>query len=114
MDTAKLFLTEPVFPPTELSQLPNIDQLSDEKKMQAAKDFESLLINKLLDEMKNTIEDWSGDEDGASQQIQAIFNLYLSEHIAKNGGIGLWKDIYNSLNLIADKNATQLTVDNKI
>ncbi len=114
MDTAKLLLTEPVLPPAELSCLSNIDRLSDEKKMQTAKDFESLLINKLLDEMKSTIEDWGGDEDGASQQIQGIFNLYLSEYVAKNGGLGLWKDIYNSLNLAADKDTAQLVPDNKI
>ncbi len=114
MDASKLLLTEPVLPPAELSRMSNTNRLSDEKKIQAAKDFESLLINKLLDEMKNTIEDWSGDEDGASRQIQAIFNMYLSKHIAENGGLGLWKDIYSSMNLAADKNTAPLVTDNKI
>jgi Rod binding domain-containing protein len=113
MDASKLLLTEPVLPPAEL-RLSNTDRLSDEKKMQAAKDFESLLINKLLDEMKNTITDWDGDEDGASQQIQSIFNLYLSQHIADNGGLGLWKDIYNSMDLAADKNIAPPVSDNEI
>jgi Rod binding domain-containing protein len=60
---------------------------------QAAKDFESLLLDKLLEAMKSTIEDGSFDTDGASKQVQDIFWLYLSQDIANKGGFGLWKNI---------------------
>jgi len=69
-----------------------------QKKEQAAKDFESVLLGKLLDEMKNSIGDWGFEEDGTSKQIEGIFWLYLARHLADNGGLGLWKDIYQTLN----------------
>jgi len=107
MDTANLILTQPVPPPSPLdnsaSSMLNhiekykscaIDGVSQEQKKQIAKDFESVLINKLLDEMKNTIGNWGFDQDGVSKQIQGIFWLYLAQDIANNGGIGMWKDIY--------------------
>ncbi|MHC4204186.1 MAG: hypothetical protein ACYSTT_06015 [Planctomycetota bacterium] len=100
MDSAKLLLTEPVLSPAPLEQLrkPGLKNLSDEKKQQVAKDFESILINKMLDEMKNTIGDWGFEKDGPSEQVQGIFWLYLAQDLGNNGGIGLWKDIYQFLN----------------
>jgi Rod binding domain-containing protein len=99
MDSAKLILTEPVSPPVPLEHLrkPGLKNLSEEKKKQIAKDFESILINKMLDEMKNTIGSWGFEKDGPSEQVQGIFWLYLARDIGNNGGIGLWKDIYQFL-----------------
>jgi len=99
MDSVKLILTEPVSPPTLLEQLDTsrLNSISEEKKRQAAKDFESVLLNKLLDEMKDSIVDWGSEKDGASEQIQGLFWLYLARDIANNGGLGLWKDIYQFL-----------------
>jgi len=73
-----------------------------ESREQIAKDFESVLLNKLLDEMKNTIGDWGFDKDGICKQVQGIFWLYLVQDIANQGGLGLWKDIYESC-LSADR-----------
>ena len=107
-----MILTQPVLPPSLLESLSGttsrisnlrklepgeIDSISEEKKKQIAKDFESILLTKLLDEMKNTIGDWGFDKDGAAKQIQGIFWLYLASDIANNGGLGLWKDIYQFL-----------------
>jgi Rod binding domain-containing protein len=99
MDGVKLILTEPVMPPTPLqcADPANISDASDEKKKQIAKDFESILIGKLLDQMENTIGDWGFEKDGATKQVQGLFWLYLASDIANNGGFGLWKDIYQFL-----------------
>ena len=116
METANLILTEPVLPPAPLDnlnvislykkiatgQLSKTNEFSEEKKEQIAKDFESVLLNKVLDEMKNTIGDWGFEKDGASKQVQGIFWLYLAHDIANKGGFGLWKDIYESC-LSADR-----------
>jgi Rod binding domain-containing protein len=93
-----------------------LNSISEEKKKQAAKDFESVLLNKLLDEMKDSIVDWGSEKDGASEQIQGIFWLYLARDIANNGGLGLWKDIYQFLingehANTAQKNRIQMTDD---
>jgi Rod binding domain-containing protein len=96
MDSAKLILSEPVSLPALLGNLNKAESISEQKKIQAAKDFESVLLGKLLDEMKKTIGDWGFEESAASEQTQGIFWLYLSRHLADNGGLGLWKDIYHS------------------
>ncbi len=99
METANV-----IFPQETTSILPakkidktELEDASDEKKKQVAKDFESLLLNNLFDQMKNTIGEWGFDKDGASNQIDGIFWLYLARDMADKGGIGLWKDIYNSM-----------------
>lgn len=99
MDGAKLILTEPVLPPVPMEHLDEstLSDVSEQKKKQIAKDFESLLLSKLLDAMKNTVGDWGFDKDGSSTQVQGIFWLYLARDMANNGGMGLWKDIYESL-----------------
>ena len=107
MESAKLILTEPVSPPALLEHLDKSEfkNIPDEKKKQIAKDFESVLLNKMLEEMKNSIGNWGFEKDGASDQIQGIFWLYLARDIANNGGIGLWKDIHQFLTS-ADKSDT--------
>lgn len=99
MDIATPIFAENVSSLQPLDQLDkaNQDGISQQKKEQIAKDFESLLLNKLLDEMKNTIGDWGFEKDGASMQMQGIFWMYLARDIADNGGLGLWKDIYKNM-----------------
>jgi len=123
MDSAKLILTGDVSPPTPLEfwgEMPfykkiakweagEINDMSEEKKKQVAKDFESVFINKLLDEMKNTIGEWGFEQDGVSKQIQGMFSIYLSEHIANNGGFGLWRDIYRFLTDLGQPKTTTET-----
>jgi len=114
MDSAKLILTEPISLPTPPGNLNKVDGILEQKKEQAAKDFESVLISKLLDEMKNTIGDWGFDKDGASKQIQGIFWLYLSRHLANSGGLGLWKDIYRTLTNPDQTNKTTQSLDGRV
>ena len=97
MDSANLILTGTIPPPTPLEQIKKIDDTCEAKKKQFAKDFESVFINKLLDEMKNTIGDWGDEKDGVSKQIDGIFWLHLAGAIADNGGFGMWKDIHQFL-----------------
>jgi Rod binding domain-containing protein len=115
MDSAKLILREPVLPPTPLGHLQTSDikNLSDERRKQAAKDFESVLINKMLDEMKNTIGSWGFEKDGPSEQIQGIFWLYLARDIGNSGGIGLWKDIYQFMTNADHSSTAGKSLDSK-
>ena len=66
-------------------------------KKQFAQDFESLFIEKLLDEMKNTIGEWGLDQDPAAKQIQGLFWMYLARDVSQNGGLGMSKEIYQWL-----------------
>lgn len=114
MDAAKLILTQPVSPPAPLKNLSELDGVSEERKKQVAEDFESVLLGKLLDEMKSTIGDWGFEKDGASKQVQGIFWLYLARDIANNGGFGLWKDIYQFLTNSDQTNTTTELLDKNI
>ena len=116
MDSAKLILTEPVSPPAQLAHIDktNAASASEEKKKQVAKDFESVLLSKLLDEMSKSIGNWGFEKDGASKQVQGIFWLYLARDIANNGGMGLWKDIYKSLSGSDQTNAAGKSLDGNV
>ena len=108
MDSTKMLLTEVVSPPNLLGSLNKINTVTEEQRKKTARDFESVFINKLLDEMKNTFGKWGFKKDAASKQIQGIFTLYLSQHIADNGGFGLWEDIYKFLTNSTNKAAESL------
>ena len=73
-------------------------QDNDKRCQEVCKGFESVLIEKMLDEMKNTIGQWDEDKDPAENQIFGIFSYHMADHISKEGGFGLWKDVYESLN----------------
>jgi len=75
----------------------NIDAASEAKKKQIAKDFESVLIIKILEQMKETIPQSGLFEDPAGEQIQNMFWMYLGREIADQGGFGLWKQIYETM-----------------
>ena len=116
MDSAKLILTEPVSSPAPLEHLQKsgLKNVSDEKKKQIAKDFESVLLNKMLDQMKNTVGNWGFEKDGPSNQVQGIFWMYLARDIGNNGGMGLWKDIYQFLANADQTNAAGKSLDGQI
>ena len=115
MDISRTILTEAVLPPEILPNVKEIENAPDEQKKKLARDFESLLIGKLLDEMGNTVGDWGEDDDQVFGQIKGIFNLYLSQHIGGNGGFGLWREIYESLSRLEQKgNGRSEAVDKQI
>lgn len=84
---------------------------TDAAKEQFAKDFESVLLERLLDEMKDTIGDWGVEQDGASKQVQGLFWMNLAREMADRGGIGLSKEIYQSLQT---ETPGSETVDNQL
>lgn len=59
-----------------------------------AQDFEALLIEKLMQEMQNTIPDFGMFSSAGMKQIKSMFWSFLSEQVAQNGGMGLGDDLY--------------------
>ena len=68
--------------------------MDDLKKQELAKDFESVLLVRLFNEVKESISASSFDEDAGSDQIHGMFWSFLAEDVADKGGFGLWKDLY--------------------
>ncbi len=107
MDGSDLLLTTPVTPSSTLEttsvaglasktgniQSNNVKSADDKKTEKIARDFESVLLTKMLDEMKNTIGNGLGEEEAGSEQVKGIFWLYLARDMSDKGGLGLWKDL---------------------
>ena len=64
------------------------------QKIKAAKDFESVLLHRLLGEMRRTIPESGLLSNGISKQLEDIFWMYLAQEMAERGGLGLWKELY--------------------
>jgi len=97
MDSMNLLLTEPVTQPNPLQNMKKVINDDEQEKIKFAKDFESVFVNKLLDEMRKTVGDWGFEKDDASKQIDGLFSMFLAQDISNNGGLGLWREIYKSL-----------------
>jgi flagellar protein FlgJ len=88
-----------------------IGSIEDERKKKIAKDFEGVLLNKVMDEMQNSVPDSGLLEDETSKQTQSLFSMYMSQDIAAKGGFGLWKQIYAQMNETPGQSAPANTMD---
>lgn len=70
---------------------------ADGATAKAAKGFESILIYRMLEEMKRTIPESGLLETGVSKQVQGIFWYYLAQEMADQGGMGLWRQLQADL-----------------
>lgn len=89
--------------------VPQIDasiDLEDEKKKKVAKDFESIFIHQLMETMKATIPE-EESEDAAAGQVKSMYWSFMSQAVSDQGGLGLWKDIYNSMSDNTDMSKVQ-------
>ena len=80
--------------PLEALDLDTIRNASDAKKRQLAKDFESVFLTKVFEEVRKSIEDSGFDDDVAADQVHSMFWSYLAQDVANKGGFGLWQDLY--------------------
>jgi Rod binding domain-containing protein len=74
-----------------------IDPRQDQKLQKVAKDFESVLVTQVLNEMKDTIPDSELLEDDASKQMDSLFWMSLAGDVSKKGGFGIWQQLYKQM-----------------
>ncbi len=60
---------------------------------QVAKDFESLLLHKVLEEMRKTIPESGLLDDPISKQTEDIVWMQLAQDLANRGGLGLAREL---------------------
>jgi len=70
---------------------------NDRAAVKAAKDFESVLLHRVLEEMRKTVPDSELLDSPASDQMMGMFYMYLAQDTAQKGGFGLWKQIYQQM-----------------
>jgi peptidoglycan hydrolase FlgJ len=58
-----------------------------------AHDFESVLLQKVFDEMRKTVPESGLLESAEGEQIQGLFWTFMAQDVADHGGIGLWKEL---------------------
>ncbi len=73
-----------------------------DKIKELAKDFEGVLVSKMMDEMQKTIPDSGIFTDGATKQMKGLFWMFLSKSVADNGGIGLAKQLTRDFTRMAN------------
>jgi len=89
----------------------------EEQKKQLARDFESVLLTKMFDQVRESIGQWSFDEDegdGASQQVQGLFWLYLAQDVADKGGFGVWQEIYRNFDNMEGARGAGALIDREL
>lgn len=67
---------------------------SHEQIRDMARDFEGVLLGKLMDEMKNTIPDSGLLSSPTTKQLHGLFWSKLADAVAEQGGIGLADQLY--------------------
>jgi Rod binding domain-containing protein len=95
--------------PTQAGQPP--PPRRDDALARACKDFESVLVHKLLGEMKRTIPDSGLLDSPASKQVEGIFWYHLSQDVARRGGLGLWQELYRQFGGRTDNTPDAPTVE---
>lgn len=63
----------------------------------AAKDFESILLQQVMQEMQQTVDKSGLLEDSTNDQVQSLFWMNLAQEVGSKGGIGLWKQLYQQI-----------------
>ena len=53
----------------------------------------------LMEAMRQTVPEAGLLSSPATRQMESLFWFYLSQEVARKGGIGLWKDLARNLNL---------------
>jgi Rod binding domain-containing protein len=67
--------------------------------LEAARDFEAVLLHRMMEAMRRTVPDSELLSSPATRQMEGLFWFYLAQEVARKGGIGLWKDLARSLDL---------------
>ena len=128
MDGIESISVPPTLPPLFLEQIQKVSRSersareavmalegrSEQEKQRLAKSFESVLLTRLFDQVKESVGGWGFEEDGASKQIQGLFWYYLAQDVGDKGGFGLWRDIYQSFKALEGAGATGESIDREL
>lgn len=74
----------------------NAKDSTDEELMDVCESFESYFVQKVFEEMKKTVHS-SDDENKYMQYLGDIYTEAIADEATKSGGIGLAKQLYESM-----------------
>jgi len=97
MSVDRLTADSPVSVANLVGKVDTTVPIIDAGKMEFAKQFESVLMHRVLEQMKESVGQWGFEVDGAAAQTYDLFWFHLAEELGRQGGLGLWKQIHQSL-----------------
>lgn len=107
IESAASILSMPVMPAMATSAYAQgVGGAKVDAAVKAARDFESVLLHKVMEEMQRTVDESGLLQSEATEQTQSIFCMYMAQEIASKGGLGLWKQVYAQMNPQASAPAT--------
>lgn len=73
-----------------------------EKLQEVARQFEGVLLHQMFKQAQQNIEQMDTEEDEESEdaggeQIQSLYWSQMSDLVSEQGGVGLWKSIYQQI-----------------
>ena len=77
-----------------------LDETREQKLATAehtAKEFESLLVTRMISTMRQSIPDAGLTEDAASGQMKDMFWHFMGQEIGSSGGMGVWKQVLRQI-----------------
>ncbi len=83
--------------PGNITRLLGNNNAGAKELKEAAEGFESVFLEKLLQEMRKTIPKSGLLDSPISDQMNDMFWSFLSKDLAKNGGIGLSGEVYRQM-----------------
>lgn len=107
MDISKMLLTNNPGSPEKMpgsGNAPTPDQL---RAKQLAKEFESVLLEKMMSQAKDSISSLGTERDSSAEQIEGMFWSMLGQEMGRQGGIGIWKDVYQFVTDTAEHSANE-------
>ena len=60
-----------------------------ERRQEVAQQFESMFVSMLLKEMRETTDGEGLFQGESSDTLGGLFDMFMGEHIAKSGGLGI-------------------------
>jgi Rod binding domain-containing protein len=96
LDPANLSPAAPYFAPGESRGAENLAANPDAQGAaleKTARDFESVLLHRVFEEMRRSVPESGLLDSGTSDQVQSMFWMYLAQDVAAKGGIGLAKEL---------------------
>ena len=98
ISTLQIHPVNPSSTPASAGKGSGVKKIDEGKLKKACEEFESIFVSQLFKVMRQTIPK-SGLLDGGSQQdaYLSLFDEELSKSLAKKGGIGLGKILYQNI-----------------
>jgi flagellar protein FlgJ len=120
MEITQLLLQRPIVEPAEAVR-PAVEAAADDQARTAeqlrsvARQFETVFLNEIVKQMKETVDYTSLDEeDETGEQVQSMYWSFMADSLGRQGGVGYWKEIYEKIASARGIDTRQFPAENRV